>query len=203
MVISIFPLVALHSFGYALLCYLVYDNIWTATWQNHQTECAPSDDSDQPGHPPSLISLRCALSGLLRAQGFFMRTVKTLIRLGGCPGWSVFAGRTLILLVLSCRGSFFIWSTGTCTTCMYNRKSQITYGIMIFNKFLFQCVILKRYPNGRSEWQLIIVLFSKAKSALGLGLIRFLLTLVANSYCGRPQATASVVVMLITHQFWN
>ena len=24
--------------------------------------CAPSDDSDQPGHPPSLISLRCALN---------------------------------------------------------------------------------------------------------------------------------------------
>ena len=25
------------------------------SWQNQQTECAPSDDSDQPGHPPSLI----------------------------------------------------------------------------------------------------------------------------------------------------
>ena len=25
---------------------------------------------------------------------------------GGCPDWSVFAGRTLILLVLSCRGSY-------------------------------------------------------------------------------------------------
>ena len=33
-------------------------------------------------------SLRCALSGYLRAQAFFMRTAKTLIRLGGCPGWS-------------------------------------------------------------------------------------------------------------------
>ena len=27
-------------------------------------------------------------------QAFFMRTEKTLIRLGGCPGWSVFTGRT-------------------------------------------------------------------------------------------------------------
>ena len=26
-----------------------------ATWQNQQNECAPSKDSDQPGHPPSLI----------------------------------------------------------------------------------------------------------------------------------------------------
>ena len=34
-----------------------------------------------------------------------MRTAKTLIRLGGCPGFRVFVGRILILLVLSCRGS--------------------------------------------------------------------------------------------------
>ena len=25
--------------------------------------CAPSEDSDQPGHPLSLISLHCALNG--------------------------------------------------------------------------------------------------------------------------------------------
>ena len=30
-------------------------NNWAATWQNQQSECAPSEDSDQPGHPPSLI----------------------------------------------------------------------------------------------------------------------------------------------------
>ena len=29
--------------------------IWAATWQNQQSECAPSEDSDQPGHPPNLI----------------------------------------------------------------------------------------------------------------------------------------------------
>ena len=29
--------------------------IWSATWQNQQSDCAPSEDSDQPGHPPSLI----------------------------------------------------------------------------------------------------------------------------------------------------
>ena len=28
---------------------------WATTWQNQQTECAYSKDSDQPGHPPSLI----------------------------------------------------------------------------------------------------------------------------------------------------
>ena len=29
--------------------------IWAATWQNKQSDCAPSEDLDQPGHPPSLI----------------------------------------------------------------------------------------------------------------------------------------------------
>ena len=29
--------------------------IWAVTWQNQQNECAPSEDSDQPEHPPSLI----------------------------------------------------------------------------------------------------------------------------------------------------
>ena len=28
-------------------------HIWAATWQNRQNECAPSEDSDQPGHPSS------------------------------------------------------------------------------------------------------------------------------------------------------
>ena len=29
--------------------------VWAATWQNQTSDCAPSEDSDQPGHPPSLI----------------------------------------------------------------------------------------------------------------------------------------------------
>ena len=33
-------------------------------------------------------SLRCTFNGQLRTQGFSMWTAKTLIRLGGCPGWS-------------------------------------------------------------------------------------------------------------------
>ena len=30
---------------------------WATTWQNQQNVCAPSEDSDQPGHPPSLITV--------------------------------------------------------------------------------------------------------------------------------------------------
>ena len=42
--------------------------------KTNKMACAPSEDSDQPGHPPSLIPTE--------------RTAKTRIRLGGCPGWS-------------------------------------------------------------------------------------------------------------------
>ena len=34
---------------------IILQKIWAAAWQNQQSECAPSKDSDQPGHPPSLI----------------------------------------------------------------------------------------------------------------------------------------------------
>ena len=50
-------------------------------------------------------SLRCPNEESLGPQLPIERTAKTLFRLGGCPGWSVFAGRTVTLLVLSCRGS--------------------------------------------------------------------------------------------------
>ena len=68
---------------------------WAASWQNQQNNCAPSEDSDELGHLPSLISLRCVLSGYLRTQAFFMWTAKT-------------AGHTVILLVLSWCGSFLL-----------------------------------------------------------------------------------------------
>ena len=32
-------------------------NKWASTWQNQQSECAPSEDSNQPGHAPSLIKV--------------------------------------------------------------------------------------------------------------------------------------------------
>ena len=86
--------------------------IWAATWQNQQSDCAPSEDSDQPRHPPSLISVfnvrmkkAWVLSYPLSAQRRLwsdwedaQADLPSLIR--------VFAGRTAILLVLSCRGSF-------------------------------------------------------------------------------------------------
>ena len=52
------------------------------------TKCAQRRFRSAWASAQSEQSLRCALSGLLRTQTFFMRTAKTLIRLGECPGWS-------------------------------------------------------------------------------------------------------------------
>ena len=64
--------------------------IWAATWQNQHNECVPSKDSDQPWHPLSSCGQRRLWSDWVDVQ----------IR--------VFAGRTVILLVLSCCGSFCV-----------------------------------------------------------------------------------------------
>ena len=64
------------------------NNIWAATWQNQQNGWAPNEDSDQPGHPPSLIrvfAVRMKKSGVL---SYPLSAQRRLIRLGGCPGWS-------------------------------------------------------------------------------------------------------------------
>ena len=47
---------------------------------------APSKDSDQPGRPPSLMSLRCLHEESLGPELPIECTVKMLIRLGGYPG---------------------------------------------------------------------------------------------------------------------
>ena len=48
---------------------------------------APSEDSDQPGHSPSLIRVFAVrIKETLGPQLHFERTAKTLIRLGGCTG---------------------------------------------------------------------------------------------------------------------
>ena len=58
---------------------------WAASWQNQQNGCAPSEDSDQPGHPPSLIRVFA-----VRSVGSKGPNVSSCgqRRLGGCPGWS-------------------------------------------------------------------------------------------------------------------
>ena len=50
--------------------------------------CAPSEDSEQPGHPPSLIRVFAVRIKKAWVLSYPLSSQRRLIRLGGCPGWS-------------------------------------------------------------------------------------------------------------------
>ena len=68
--------------------------------------CAPIEDSYQPGHSPRLISLCCPHEETFGPQLPIEHTVKTLVRLGGCPGWSEYS---LGAVYLAHRSRRLIW----------------------------------------------------------------------------------------------
>ena len=79
---------------------------WATSWQKQNGMCAQRRLRSAWASAQSDQSLRCALNGQLRTPAFLMRTAKTLIRLGGCPGWSESSlGAHALLLVLSWGGS--------------------------------------------------------------------------------------------------
>ena len=68
--------------------------------KTNKMACAPSEDSDQPGHPPSLMRVFAVRMKKAWALSYPMGAQWRLIRLGGCPGWSESSlGAHAILLV--------------------------------------------------------------------------------------------------------
>ena len=61
------------TFCFKKLCTHLRIRIWAATWQNQQSECAPSEYSDQRSHPPSLIRVLfvCLCWGLTSQSTIF------------------------------------------------------------------------------------------------------------------------------------
>ena len=49
------PLTLKESDGTFCMLWFILIVISATSWQNQQYDCAPSEDSDQPGHPPRLI----------------------------------------------------------------------------------------------------------------------------------------------------
>ena len=100
--------------------------------------CVPSEDRSAWAYAQSDQSSLSAWRSLL---GLWLSlectaTAKTLIRLGGCLGWSSSLGAQVILLVLSCCSSFFgSWNDikAHCRTLVYKH--------VIKNYFLRFCVI--------------------------------------------------------------
>ena len=81
------PRLALGPFStiYSLPC---KQTIWAATWQNQQKGCVRNEDSDQPGHPPSLIRVFAVRMKKAWVLSYLLSAQRRLMRLGGCQGWS-------------------------------------------------------------------------------------------------------------------
>ena len=81
----------LHSIIYLLPIFKVIEPEHNKT---NEMSWVWSEDLDQSGHLPSLISLHCVLYGLLRSQILFWQTAKTGENGHSvwCKGWSVFTG---------------------------------------------------------------------------------------------------------------
>ena len=68
---------------------------WAAPWQNQQMACAPSEDSDQPGHPPSLIRVLLCTQWVAKDPSFLHADSEDSDQTGRMPKLiCVFAGRT-------------------------------------------------------------------------------------------------------------
>ena len=78
---------------YPSLVLIIFQFFWVTclygtTWQNQQNECAPSKDSDQPGHPPSLIRVFTVSMKKAWVLSYPLSAQRKLIWVGGCTGWS-------------------------------------------------------------------------------------------------------------------
>ena len=114
--------------------------------------CAPSEDSDQPGHPPSLIRVFAVRMKKAWVLSYPLSAQRRLIRLSGCPGWSesslgaqslcwffrpdmtekLLTGKLSLntnkqtLLILSCRSSWGLWACPCHCPCRSLWNLQIT-----------------------------------------------------------------------------
>ena len=107
--------------------------MWAATWQNQQSECASREDSDQPGHPPSLIRVFAVRMKKRWTLSFPLAHSEDSDQTGRMSRliW-VFAGRKLILLVLSCRGSCFLSIDPLVVTMCAHNKTRPKPDAIIF-----------------------------------------------------------------------
>ena len=126
-----------------------------------KTTCVLSEDSDQPGHPPSLIRVFAVHMKKALVLSYPLSAQWRLIRLGGCSGWSEssLGGRTVTLLVLSCRGSYYYNFIG-CWSCFWCYTVWcITENVSIFQYLAPEVLRKQPYDKTVDWWCLGAVLY--------------------------------------------
>ena len=119
---------------------------------SYNIACAPSEDSDQPAHPRSLIRVFAAHIVEPRIHSVFRRTAKTLMSLCGCAGWSESSLDAyeihLCTLGMLCPGSFVSGKNRNIQTCICLRGRVFAFYIF----FLFSW---KMTSCSRKVWCLV------------------------------------------------
>ena len=94
-------------------------NNWAASWQNQQSGmCAQR--RLRSARTSAQFDQSSLCTQWVAKDPRFLHAAKTLIRLGGCPGWSVFAGRTCHFVGFVMRWLNYRISI-TCTPCFISR----------------------------------------------------------------------------------
>ena len=123
--------------------------------------CAPSEDSDQPGHPPSLIRVFVVRVTKVWVLSYPLSPQRWLIRLSWCPSWSEsslsfcwFCHETAHILIIAIPGnivyyfrfSFFLFFS---LELLYQLKTPfLSYYIELIN-----CPILNMGFINRGSWK--------------------------------------------------
>ena len=101
---------------------------------------APSEDSDQPRHPPSLMRIFSVHMKVVSVLSYPYSAQRRLIRLDGCLGWSESSlDAHAILLVLS-------WGGWIIRLTYETSKLVFPLGIDIFNKTLYSFLSNNKTP---------------------------------------------------------
>ena len=132
-----------------------FDQIWytsQSTIKQTKSTCVPSEDSDQPWQPPSLIR-GFALSfyaWVAKDPNLVMPTTKNLIGLDRCPGWSESLLGIQVIFCLLCLALF----------CLYINKMYCNTEILIIKI----CHLIQYLYINHVNEQLQICTISQTKS---------------------------------------
>ena len=114
--------------------------------KTNKMTCAPSEDSDQSGHPPSLIRVFTVRMKKSWVFSYPLSAQWRLIRLGGCPDWSESSlGAQVILLVLSWCDTFFLLSQYQCILSLIGtnnvHKSSTLFYTLVLSLNMHKAVV--------------------------------------------------------------
>ena len=90
--------------------------------KTNKMACALSEDSYQPGHPLSLIRVFAVRMKKPWALSYILTAQRSLIRLGGCPGWSEPSLGAQVSLFCHVAAHFFFVSLLFWVRLVYNTR---------------------------------------------------------------------------------